>query len=170
MNHPNFTENMIHGDNNVWFTAALWKYLNTYRHVHLTRRIINSSYICESSVQALWRKTQDVEPMLDYGWDSVVDGGLTINRYWVCVSYLWDYDDTRLDGWRHYILNCAHADFFLYKPWKPKFFFQFKIVINAFVNSFWFIRIDAMLWVYGHCKYLVLIVRVSGLDVRIWRL
>ena len=41
----------------------------------------------------------------------------------------------------------------LYKPWRPKGLFQFEIIINVFVSSFWFIWIP-MLWVYGLYKYL----------------
>ena len=40
----------------------------------------------------------------------------------------------------------------LYKPWRPKGFFQLKIIRNVFVSAFWFIWIP-MLWVYGRYKY-----------------
>ena len=38
------------------------------------------------------------------------------------------------------------------KPWRPKVFFQFEIIINVLVSSSRFIWIP-MLWVYGHWKY-----------------
>ena len=44
------------------------------------------------------------------------------------------------------------AELFLYKSSRPKVFFRFEIIINAFVSSSRFIRIP-MLWVYGHYKY-----------------
>ena len=48
-------------------------------------------------------------------------------------------------------------------------FFQFDIIINVLVSSFWFIWIQ-MLWVYGQYKCLVFSVRGPSLDVRIWSL
>ena len=44
------------------------------------------------------------------------------------------------------------GELFLYKPWRPKDFIQFEIVINILVSSFPFIRIP-MLWVHGNYKY-----------------
>ena len=41
------------------------------------------------------------------------------------------------------------ADFFQYKPWRPKGFLQFETIINVLVISFWFIWLP-MLWVYDH--------------------
>ena len=46
----------------------------------------------------------------------------------------------------------VNAELILYKPWSPKGFIQFEIIINVLVSSFWFIWIH-MLWVYGHYKY-----------------
>ena len=43
---------------------------------------------------------------------------------------------------------------FLYKPWRPKDFFQFEIIINVLVSSFCFIWIP-MVRVYDHYKYLL---------------
>ena len=37
----------------------------------------------------------------------------------------------------------------LWKPWRPKDFFKFEIIINVLVSSFWFIWIPVV-WVYGH--------------------
>ena len=51
-----------------------------------------------------------------------------------------------------YILNLTTLNIFLYKPWRPKGFFQFEIIITVLVSSFRFIWIP-MLWVYGHYKY-----------------
>ena len=48
--------------------------------------------------------------------------------------------------------NSYNAEIFSYKPWRPKGFFQFKIIINVLVISFRFIWIP-VLWVYGHYKY-----------------
>ena len=52
---------------------------------------------------------------------------------------------------------------------EPEGFFQFEIIINVWVSCFRFIWIP-MLWFYGHYKYLILSVRGSTLDARIWRL
>ena len=41
---------------------------------------------------------------------------------------------------------------FLWKPWRSKGFFQFEIMTNVLVSSFWFIWIP-MLSVYDHYKY-----------------
>ena len=56
--------------------------------------------------------------------------------------------------------------YILYKLWR--FFFLFNIIINVLVSSFCFIGIP-MSWVYGHYISLILSVRWSSLDVRIWR-
>ena len=48
---------------------------------------------------------------------------------------------------------CWSGEIFLNKPWKPKVFFQFEIIISVLVSFFRFIWIT-MLWVYGHYKYL----------------
>ena len=48
----------------------------------------------------------------------------------------------------------CNAEIFLYKPWKPKGFFQFEIIINILVSSFRFIWIP-MLWFYGVSKLFI---------------
>ena len=53
---------------------------------------------------------------------------------------------------------------YIFKPWRPKFFFQYEIIINVLVMSFRFIWIP-MLWVYGHYTYFTLAVRGSTLDI-----
>ena len=66
---------------------------------------------------------------------------------------------------------------FLYKPWRPKGFIQFEIIINVLVGSFWFILI-LMLWVYGHYKYIysfsagIVFIRqnLTPADLRFWRI
>ena len=50
------------------------------------------------------------------------------------------------------LVNPYNADIFVYKPWQPKFFFQFEIILNFLVSSFRFIWIP-MLWFSGHYKY-----------------
>ena len=45
-----------------------------------------------------------------------------------------------------------NADIFLYKPWKPKYFFQYEIIINVLISSSRFIWIP-MFWVYCQYKY-----------------
>ena len=58
-----------------------------------------------------------------------------------------------------------------------KLFFQFEIIINVLVISFWFIWIP-MLWVYGHYKYVYSYStgidfsrqNLTSTDVRFWRL
>ena len=65
----------------------------------------------------------------------------------------------------------------LYKPWRPKGYFQFKIFINVLVSSFWFIWIP-VLWGYDHYKYFdSYSARIDfrhqnlmSTDVRFWRL
>ena len=71
--------------------------------------------------------------------------------------------ESTLDDIRHQILkskvgsraervNPYSAELFLYKPWRLKgVFFQFKIIINVLVSSFWFDWIPA-LRVYDHYK------------------
>ena len=51
----------------------------------------------------------------------------------------------------------------LHKPWRPKGYFQFEIIINVLVSSFRFIGIP-MLWVYSRYEYFLLF---SSLYVRI---
>ena len=34
------------------------------------------------------------------------------------------------------VLTLEALDYFLYKPWRPKGFFQFEIIINVLVSSF----------------------------------
>ena len=53
-------------------------------------------------------------------------------------------------------------------PWGPKGLFQFEIIRNILVSSFWFIWIP-MSWV-AVINVFTLTVRGSTLDVRIWRL
>ena len=48
--------------------------------------------------------------------------------------------------------NPCKAELFVFKPWRPKGYFLFEIIINVLVISFWFIWIP-MLWVYDHYKY-----------------
>ena len=64
--------------------------------------------------------------------------------------------------------NPYNAEILLYIPWRPKGFFQFEIIINVLVGSYYFIWI-AVLWVYGHYNFLILSARGSTSDVRIWR-
>ena len=81
------------------------------------------------------------------------------------INHLWA--ATCIDPWS--------ADNFSKKTWSPKGFFQFEIIINVLVSSFWFIWIP-VLWVYGHHKYFY----CAGIDfscqnmtstnVRFWRL
>ena len=51
-----------------------------------------------------------------------------------------------------------------YKPWRPKVFFQYGIIINVLVMSFRFIWIP-MLWVHVHYTYFTLAVRGKTLDI-----
>ena len=44
-------------------------------------------------------------------------------------------------------INPSSAELFLFKPWEPKVFFQFEIIINILISSFWFIWIP-MLYFY----------------------
>ena len=68
-------------------------------------------------------------------------------------------------------------ELFLYKPWRPKGFFRFEIVINVLVISFRFIWIP-MLWVYYQYEYVysysagIDFIRhnLTSTDVRLWRL
>ena len=65
----------------------------------------------------------------------------------------------------------------LWKPWRPKGYFQFEIIINVLVSSFQFIWIP-MLWVYHHYKYAYSYSagidfrrqNLTSTDVRFWRL
>ena len=55
-------------------------------------------------------------------------------------------DITLLQNLRNYLSLYMS---FLYKPWKPKGFIHFEIIINVLVSSFWFMWIR-MWWVYDH--------------------
>ena len=66
------------------------------------------------------------------------------------------------------VLNSYNAEIFLYKPWRPKGFSQFEVIINVLAGLFCFI-LTPMLWVYGHYKCLSLSVQGLTLDVKIWR-
>ena len=57
----------------------------------------------------------------------------------------------------------------LYKPWGPKSYFQFKIIINVLVSFVRFILIP-MSWVYVRYKCFSFSTQGSTLDVRFWRL
>ena len=46
------------------------------------------------------------------------------------------------------------------KPWRPKGFCQYEIIINVLISSFRFIWIS-VLWVYGHLKYFPFIGKLS---------
>ena len=50
----------------------------------------------------------------------------------------------QIKGWKHRHMFA--------QTWKPKGFFQFKIILIALVSYFRFIWIP-MLWIYGHYKY-----------------
>ena len=77
----------------------------------------------------------------------------------------------------HSPLTLTTLKIFLYKPWRPKGFFQFEIIINVSVSSFRFIWIP-MLWVYGHYKYFNSYTawidfgrqNLTSTDVRFWRI
>ena len=66
---------------------------------------------------------------------------------------------------------------FLHKLWRSKGLFQFEIIINVLVSTFWFIWIP-MLWVYGRYKYFYSHSagsdfrhqNMTSTDVRFWRL
>ena len=73
-----------------------------------------------------------------------------------------------------------NAEIFLCMPkhaWKPKGFFQFDIIINVLVSSFWFILIH-MLWFCGHYTFFNSFSagidfrrqNLTSTDVRFWRL
>ena len=51
-----------------------------------------------------------------------------------------------------------NAEICLYKPWRPKDFVQFEIIIHILVSYFRIIWIP-MLWVYGRYKYFTLLER-----------
>ena len=81
-----------------------------------------------------------------------------------------------------YVLPSCTASQFLqekrgWKPWRPKRFFQFEIIINVLVSSFRFIW-TPMSWVYGHYKYFNSYSagidfsrqNLPSTDVRFWRL
>ena len=72
------------------------------------------------------------------------------------------YRDTGYTG----LSNPYSAEIFLCKPWRPKGFFQFEIIINVLVSSFCFIYIP-MLRVYGYYYCLILLVQGPSLDVKI---
>ena len=74
-------------------------------------------------------------------------------------------------------LSLKALNIFLYKPWSPKGLFQFEIIINVLVSTFWFIWIP-MLWVYDQYKYFNSFSaginfrrpNLTSIDVRFWRL
>ena len=52
-----------------------------------------------------------------------------------------DEDDRleRVKALKYLTINFHNAEIFMYKQWRPKGFFQFKIIINVLVSSFRFI-------------------------------
>ena len=70
-------------------------------------------------------------------------------------------------------LICSHIYIktrkYFYINKETKGFYQLEIIISFLVDSFCFLLIPIM-WVYGHCKYVILPVWGSTLDVRFWRL
>ena len=48
-------------------------------------------------------------------------------------------------------LKPYNAEIFMLKPWRPKIFFQFEIIINVLFSSFFFIWIPN--WVQAHYNY-----------------
>ena len=104
--------------------------------------------------------------------------------YDLCLTYLWLYVTNQMTvtlilySATHIVtatfitrvnpLTLKALNIFI-KPWRPRGFIQFEIIINVLVSSFWFIWIP-MLWVYNHYKMFTLTARGWFLDVRIWRL
>ena len=83
---------------------------------------------------------------------------------------LWTSSSETLNTHNKYeILTLWALNYFCKNHGDQKFFFQFEIIINVLVSSFWFIWIS-MLWVYGHINIFTLAVWGSILVVRIWRL
>ena len=73
-----------------------------------------------------------------------------------------------------HVFNPYSAEVFLHELWRPKRFFQFKIIINVLVSSLRLIWIP-MLWVCGHyiCLSTGIAFRRQNLtstDVKSWRL
>ena len=123
------------------------------------------------------------EPILFTCWATVCDAGPTLKQHWlnaVCfLRCLWvtptpppsegvvwnwcgvTYLMTCVSGvhsitlWSLYPVQRWNS---VYKPWRPKGYFQFEIFSNILVSSFRFIWI-LMLWVYGHYKFLILSAR-----------
>ena len=66
---------------------------------------------------------------------------------WVCATTVNTYSANH-DYSRY---NPDTAEIILCDSWRPKDYFQFEIIINVLVSSFWLIWIP-MWWVYGHYK------------------
>ena len=87
------------------------------------------------------------------------------------ISGRWHYNNNET------VVNPWSAEMFLYKPWRPKGFSQFKVIIKVLVSSFWFIWIP-MLWVYDNYNYFYSYSagidfsrqNLTSTDVRFWRL
>ena len=69
----------------------------------------------------------------------------------------------------------TQCNFFQWKPWRLKGYFQFKINLNVLVSSFWFTWM-LILWFYGNYKYFnsfsagtVFVFILTSTDVRFWR-
>ena len=64
----------------------------------------------------------------------------SVCRLSVCISPITDNGTQRVRGvYRLRRLTLAGLKYFLYKPWRPKGYFQFEIIINVLIGSFRFI-------------------------------
>ena len=77
-------------------------------------------------LSTLTQQKRDIHPMLYQCWPTVYDGGPTLIQH--CLL-----------GMVVLAVNPYNAEIFLYKPWRPKDFFQFEIIVNVLLTSFCFI-------------------------------
>ena len=78
------------------------------------------------------------------------------------INKLCDYPWWREAVWNNYTMWAirypSNPEISLYKPWRPKGFYQFVIIINVLLSSFCFIW-KPILWVYDHYTFLIPLVR-----------
>ena len=125
-------------------------------------RLTSSGVQSQKAVSAHFTSKQ----ILPFGFAEQSSGGP--NYVWYGLRIGWGY------GHLH---RKNYAEIFVYKPWRPKVFFQFEIITNALASSFCLIRIP-MIWIYGHQNLLYSFSaegiygrqNLTSIDVGFWRL
>ena len=102
--------------------------------------------LCMTSGAAT-QQTRDVHLMLVWCWPSVADDGPASTQCWVSIWCLWvcarwctdSQNDRQDDMYTTNTIGSLWIELFLYKPWRPNGYFQFKTIIKAdiFLHKPW---------------------------------